>query len=432
MDGMSDLFSDLEWRGLVYDSTQGAKELLAREKVVAYAGFDPTASSLHVGNLMQMMALARLQRAGHSPIALVGGGTGLIGDPSGKTTERALQSREDVEANVRGVRVQLERFLDFDGPANAARLVDNGEWLNTMTAMEFLRDVGKYFTVNYLLAKESVKRRLESEEGISYTEFSYSLLQAYDFLVLHDRFHCRLQVGGSDQWGNIVAGADLIRKLRGTPAHGLVSPLLMTSSGTKFGKTEAGTVWLDAARTSPFRFYQFWFNSDDRDVITYLKFFTFKSQDDIAQLEREMNAHPEQREAQRELARVVTAMVHGADQVARAERAAAVLFGGSLANAAVEDILTVFDDAPSISIAAASMESGIGAAELAVSAGLAASKGEAGRLIKQGGLYVNDRRLNDERGRVTLADAIGRAVIVLRKGQRERRIIRIEGEISRA
>ena len=218
MDSMSDLFSDLQWRGLVYDSTQGAKDLLAREKVTAYSGFDPTASSLHVGHLMQMMALARLQRAGHSPIALVGGGTGLIGDPSGKTVERTLLSREDVEANVRGIRSQLERFLDFNAPANPARLVDNGEWLNSMSAMEFLRDVGKYFTVNYLLAKESVKRRLESEEGISYTEFSYSLLQAYDFLVLHDRFTCRLQIGGSDQWGNIVAGADLIRKLRGT--HG--------------------------------------------------------------------------------------------------------------------------------------------------------------------------------------------------------------------
>ncbi len=424
---MSDLFSELEWRGLVYDATQGAKELLRHETVVAYAGFDPTASSLHVGHLMQMMALARLQRAGHSPIALVGGGTGMIGDPSGKTAERTLQSREAVDANVRAIGAQLERFLDFHAPTNPARLVDNGEWLHSMSAMEFLRDVGKFFTVNYLLAKESVKRRIESEEGISYTEFSYSLLQAYDFLVLHDRFNCRLQVGGSDQWGNIVGGTDLIRKLRGAQAHGLVSPLLMTSSGTKFGKTEAGAVWLDAARTSPFRFYQFWFNTDDRDVLTYLKFFTFKSQDEISQLERETQNAPERREAQRELARVVTAMVHGPEQVSRAERAADVLFSGSLTNAAPEDILMVFDDAPSISIAAASIENGIGAAELAVAAGLAASKGEAVRLIKQGGLYVNDRRLNDERGRVTMADAIGRAVIVLRKGQRERRIIRIEG-----
>ena len=298
------------------------------------------------------MGLARLQRFGHSPIALVGGGTGLIGDPSGKTVERTLQSKEDVAANVSGIRSQLERFLDFSAPTNPARLVDNGEWLNSMSAMEFLRDVGKYFTVNDLLAKESVKRRLESEDGISYTEFSYSLLQAYDFLVLHDRFNCRLQIGGSDQWGNIVAGTDLIRKLRGAHAHGLVMPLLMTSSGTKFGKTEAGSVWLDPARTSPFRFYQFWLNSEDRDVVTYLKFFTFKSPDEIAELERETQEHPERRDAQRELAREVTAMVHSPDHVVRAERAASVLFGGSLSGATVDEILMVFDDAPSISISA--------------------------------------------------------------------------------
>ena len=427
MDSMSDLFSELEWRGLVYDSTQGAQELLARERVTGYVGFDPTARSLHVGHLMQMMALARLQRAGHSPIALVGGGTGMIGDPSGKTVERTLQTPETVEANVRGIRAQLERFLDFDAPNNPARLINNGDWLNSMTAMEFLRDVGKYFTVNYLLAKESVKRRIESEEGISYTEFSYSLLQAYDFLVLHDRFQCRLQWGGSDQWGNIVGGTDLIRKLRGTQAHGLVAPLLLTSSGVKFGKTEGGSVWLDAELTSPFRFYQFWFNAEDRDVVTYLRYFTFKSQDEIGALERETKEHPERRTAQRELARDVTGTVHGRDQVARAERAAAVLFGGSLAEATVDDILTVFDDAPSISISGSSLESGIGAADLAVRAGLAASKGEAGRLIKQGGLYVNDRRLTEEHGHVTMADAIGRSVIVLRKGQRERRIIRVNG-----
>jgi tyrosyl-tRNA synthetase len=423
---MSDLFSELQSRGLIYDATHGATDLVAREKITAYCGFDPTAASLHVGSLMQMMTLARLQRAGHSPIALVGGGTGLIGDPSGKTVERTLQSSEDVQSNVRGIRSQLERFLDFDAPANPARLVDNGEWLNAMGAMAFLRDVGKYFTVNYLLAKESVKRRLESEEGISYTEFSYSLLQAYDFLVLHDRYGCRLQIGGSDQWGNIVAGADLIRKLRGAQAHGLVTPLLMTSSGTKFGKTEAGSVWLDPELTSPFRFYQFWLNSDDRDVVAYLKFFTFRSQEAIAELERQTREHPERREAQRELARDVTAMVHGENQVVRAERAASVLFGGSLAEAAVEDILTVFDDAPSVSVPASSLEAGMGAVELAVAAGLAASKGEAGRLIKQGGLYVNDRRLHDERAQVTMVDAIGRAVIVLRKGQRERRIVKIQ------
>ena len=427
MDSMSDLFSELQWRGLISDATQGAKELLAREKVSGYCGFDPTAPSLHAGSLMQIMSLARLQRAGHSPIALLGGGTGLIGDPSGKTVERTLQSKEAVDENVRGIRSQLERFLDFEAVGNPARLVDNGEWLNTMSAMEFLRDVGKYFTVNYLLAKESVKRRLEGEEGISYTEFSYSLLQAYDYLVLYDRYGCRLQMGGSDQWGNIVAGTDLIRKLRGTHAQGVVTPLLTTASGMKFGKTESGAVWLDPNRTSPFHFYQFWLNSEDRDVVNYLKFFTFESRAAIAELERETLERPERRAAQRVLAREVTAMVHGTDHVARAERAASVLFGGSLTDASADDILMVFNDAPSISITGMVLERGIGASDLAVKAGLAASKGEAGRLIKQGGLYVNDRRLNEERGQITMADVIGGSVIVLRKGQRERRIVKVEG-----
>ena len=424
---MSDLFRELKWRGLVYDSTEGAPDVVANRSLTLYAGFDATASSLHIGHLLPVLGLARAQRFGHKPIALVGGGTGLIGDPSGKSAERNLLTLDEVRANAEGVRDQLKRFLDFGSSANGALLENNADWLTTVTAMEFLRDVGKYFTVNQMIAKESVKRRMESDDGISYTEFSYSLLQSYDYLILHDRFSCTLQIGGSDQWGNIVAGCDLIRRRRGAVAHGLVMPLIMTAAGTKFGKTEAGAVWLDPARTSPFQFYQFWLNVDDRDVIAYLKYFTFRTQDDIDELERQTHAHPERRVAQRELARAVTAMVHGADHVTRSERAAAVLFGGSLADASVEDILTVFEDAPSISIESGSLEGGIGAADLAVRAGLAASKGEAGRLIKQGGLYVNDRRLTDERGHITMADAIGRSVIVLRKGQRERRIVKVEG-----
>ena len=427
MDSMSDLFSELEWRGLVYDSTEGTSEALASRKLTLYAGFDATASSLHIGHLLPVLGLARAQRFGHKPIALVGGGTGLIGDPSGKSAERNLLTLDEVRSNAEGVRSQLTRFLEFGSGSNGALLENNADWLTTVTAMEFLRDVGKYFTVNQMIAKESVKRRMESEDGISYTEFSYSLLQSYDYLILHDRFACTLQIGGSDQWGNIVAGCDLIRRRRGALTHGLVMPLIMTAAGTKFGKTEAGAVWLDPARTSPFRFYQFWLNVDDRDVISYLRYFTFRTQEQIAELDRATNEHPERRQAQRELARDVTAMVHGVDHVARAERAASVLFGGSLSGATADDILMIFDDAPSISIARSSLESGIGAAELAVRAGLAASKGEAARLIKQGGLYVNDRRLDDERGQITMADAIERSVIVLRKGQRERRIVRIEG-----
>lgn len=422
---MNSLFEDLQWRGLVYGSTEGTRDLLARQKVVAYVGFDPTASSLHVGNLLPILALVRLQRFGHSPIAVVGGGTGLIGDPSGKTAERTLLTTEQVEANVAGIYAQLERFIDFNSKANPARLVNNAEWLTKLNAMAFLRDVGKYFTVNYMLAKESVKRRVEGEDGISYTEFSYLLLQAYDFLVLYDRFNCVFQMGGSDQWGNIVAGCDLIRKLRAAPAYGLVMPLLTTAAGAKFGKSETGTVWLDPERTSPFRFYQFWLNVDDRDAGSYLKHFTFLGKDEIAGLERATAEQPEKRVAQRRLAREVTTMVHGADQVARAERAAGVLFGGSLADAALEDILMVFDDVPSVTVSVKALEPGMAAAELAVTSGLAGSKGEATRLIKQGGLYVNDRRLTDERGRIGLDDAIGKKVIVLRKGQRERRLVRI-------
>jgi tyrosyl-tRNA synthetase len=423
---MSTLFEEFEWRGQVSEATEGARELLAREKVTAYIGFDPTASSLHVGTLVTIMALKRVQQFGHSAVALIGGVTGMIGDPSGKTAERTLLSKEQVQANVNGLKAQLSKLLGKDSTGPAVRFADNAEWLGTMSVMEFLRDVGKYFTVNYLLSKESVKRRIEGEDGMSFTEFSYSLLQAYDYLVLHDRFNCSLQLGGSDQWGNIVAGCDLIRKLRAKQAHGLVMPLLLTSSGTKFGKTESGTVWLDAARTSPFRFYQFWLNADDKDVVSYLKYFTVRTQAEIKELEQAVHDHPERRDAQRQLARDVTEFVHGADQLKRAERAAEVLFGGSLAAASVEDILTVFDDVPSITVTASSLNAGIGAAELAVTSGLAASKGEAARLIKQGGLYLNDRRLTDERGQVTMADAVERSVIVLRKGQRERRLVKIQ------
>src|SRR5262245_38334932 len=284
-DNPHNLFAELQWRGLVYDATEGLRELLATERITAYIGFDPTAASVHVGTLLTIMGLTRLQRFGHTPIAIVGGGTGMIGDPSGKSEERRLLSREQIEENVAGIRAQLSRFLDFGAGPNAAKIVNNADWLASFDLLGFLRDTGKYFTVNYMLQKESVNRRLESEEGISFTEFSYLLLQARDFLELFDRHGCVLQMGGSDQWGNITAGTDLIRKLRGQKAHGLVWPLLKTASGTKFGKTETGTIWLDAEKTSPFRFYQFWLNTNDADVIAYLKYFTFLDRDAIAALE---------------------------------------------------------------------------------------------------------------------------------------------------
>ena len=418
-----DLLNELEWRGLLYHQTEGLRDALTSGLVTGYIGFDPTADSLHVGSLLTVMGLARLQRAGHRPIAIVGGGTGMIGDPSGKSQERTLLSRDAVDANVAGIKRQLERFLDFETGANAALIVNNADWLARFDLLGFLRDTGKHFTVNYMLQKESVARRLESEEGISYTEFSYLLLQSRDFVELFDRYGCTLQMGGSDQWGNITAGIDLVRKLRGARAHGLVWPLMTTSSGTKFGKTEAGTIWLDPDRTSPFRFYQFWLNTDDQEVIRYLKFFTFLSRERIDELARETEAAPERREAQRTLAREVTSLVHGEEQVARAERASAVLFGEGLSQANVEDVLMVFADAPSSELALPS--EGMPLVELLTMVKLASSKSEAMRLLKSGGIYVNNVRATDERARLTAAEAIGGELILLRKGRRDQHLVRL-------
>lgn len=418
------VYEEFEWRGVLYDATEGASELLAREKVTAYIGFDPTASSLHVGSLLPIMCLARLQRLGHRPIALVGGGTGLIGDPSGKSQERSLLTADEVEANGRGLRAQLERFLDFDAP-NAAHMVNNLEWLSPLPLLDFLRDVGKHFTVNAMLARESVKRRLGGDEGLSFTEFSYQLLQAYDYLVLYERLGCTLQMGGSDQWGNILSGCDLVRKVRGGKAHGLVFPLVTTAGGTKFGKTEAGTIWLDPGRTSPFRFYQFWLNVDDRDVVPYLKYFTWLDRGRIDELERALLETPEAREAPRTLAREVTRIVHGEAELVRAERASAVLYGGHVAEATVEDLLMVFEDVPSQTITAEAARAGLAATALLVTSGLATSKSEAARLIKQGGVYVNDVRLTDERGQVTLEQALEGRLFVLRKGRRQTHLVSV-------
>jgi tyrosyl-tRNA synthetase len=417
------LFEEFEWRGLVHHATEGIAEALAKERVTAYIGFDPTASSLHAGSLLTMMGLARLQRFGHSPIAILGGGTGMIGDPK-PTQERPLLSLEDIERNAEGIKPQLARLLDFDSKTNPARIINNADWLARFDLLGFLRDTGKYFTVNYMLEKEAISRRLEAEDGISYTEFSYLLLQARDFLELFDRENCTLQMGGSDQWGNITAGIELIRKVRGKKAHGLVWPLMKTAAGTKFGKTEAGTVWLDPERTSPFRFYQFFLNTDDRDVANYLKVFTWLDRATIEALEQTVAESPEKREAQRTLAREVTTMVHGVDELGRAERASQVLFGGSLAGASADELMMVFDDVPSIELRVDELAT-LTATALVTMSGLAASKGEATRLIKQGGIYLNDRRVTDERSAVTLDDAIGGRVIVLRKGQRDRRIVKV-------
>lgn len=419
-----DLYGELAWRGLVYDATEGLRDVLAREHVTAYIGFDPTASSLHVGSLLPILALARLQRFGHQPIALVGGGTGLIGDPSGKTTERQLLSVEQVEANVEGIRRQLARFLDFDSAAAPARLINNAEWLTKLSAVAFMRDIGKHFSVNAMLAKESVRRRIESEEGISYTEFSYALLQAYDYLVLYDRFKCTLQMGGSDQWGNITAGMDLIRRTRSGKAHGLVLPLITTASGAKFGKTEAGAVWLDAQLTRPYEFYQFWINTDDRDAVKHLRFFTYLSQERIAELQAAAAREPEKRHAQRELAREITRLVHGDAGVREAEAATDALFGGGdLSGMSVAELLRVFPNVPSAT--AAYTPEGWLAVDLLASAGVTSSKGEATRLIRSGGLYVNGRRLTDEKERLRPESAVEGQLFVVRKGKRDNYLVRI-------
>ena len=418
-----DLFGELEWRGLVYDATEGVRDVLARDKVTGYIGFDPTASSLHVGNLLVMMPLAHMQRHGHSPIALVGGGTGLIGDPSGKSAERQLMSLEQVEANVAGIRGQLERFLDFESRTAPARLVNNAQWLTKLSAVDFMRDVGKHFTINAMLSKESVRRRIESEDGITYTEFSYSLLQAYDFLELYDRFGCTVQMGGSDQWGNITAGMDLIRRLRGGKAHGLVLPLITTAAGTKFGKSESGAIWLDPNRTTPYQFYQFWLNVDDRDAVRYLRFFTFMNAAQVAELEEAGQREPERRHSQRALAREVTRLVHGDAAVADAELAAQALFADRLSSLNAAQIEQALSGVPASTIATTA--AGWAVTDFLTSAGITKSKSEAQRLIKGGGITLTDQRITDEKAPIVPSQAIDGKLFVVRKGKREYFLVRL-------
>ncbi len=419
------VFEEFEWRGLIYDASEGLKEALAGQGITGYIGFDPTAASLHIGSLLPIMGLTRLQQYGHTPIALVGGGTGLIGDPSGKTEERQLLSKEQLEYNLQGIRAQLSRFLDFGVKTNRALLVNNADWLVSIGMVDFLRDVGKHFTVNYMLAKESVKRRYEEGEGISFTEFSYMLLQAYDFLVLYDRYGCALQMGGSDQWGNIIAGLERVRKLRGKRCYTMVFPLITTSAGVKFGKTEAGPVWLDPNLTSPYRFYQFWFNTDDRDVVRYLKFFTMLNQQEIAAVETLTAIAPEKREAQKRLAEEVTLMVHGENNLRKAIKASQVLFGGEIADLSASEVLDIFADVPSSDIPRASFAGdGMPLVDLVTACGLAPSKSAARRLIEAGGIYVNNRRVAEVQATIDLPALIEGQYLVLRKGAREYHLVR--------
>jgi len=415
---------------MIEDLTEGVEEAFRSGPLTAYIGFDPSASSLHVGSLLPIMGLVHLQRHGHRPIAVVGGGTGLIGDPSGKTEERPLLNRDEVARNLEGIRGQLEHFLEFDGVENPARLVNNLDWLGRLSLVDFLRDVGKHFSVNALLRKESVRRRVEAEEtGISYTEFSYALLQAYDFLELHRRYGCTLQLGGSDQWGNITAGIDLVRRMEGERAYGIVFPLVTTADGTKFGKTEEGTVWLDPERTSPFRFYQFWINTDDRDVVRYLRRFTLLEREEIGALERAVEERPHEREAQRRLAEEVTRAVHGDGGLERARRATQVLFRGEdLEGLAAAEIADIFSDVPSSELAPSALEGeGRGLVELLADTGLTRSRSEARRQIAQGGIYLNNERVEDAERRVGRGDAIEERFLVLRRGKKRYHLVKLVG-----
>ena len=416
------IFEELSWRGLVADCTD-TEELgrrLAAGPVTLYCGFDPTADSLHVGSLVPLITLRRFQDAGHVPIAVAGGATGSIGDPSGKSQERQLLTREQIAANVAGVRPQLARLLDFACSLNPARLVDNADWTENIRFIDFLRDIGKHFTVNQMVAKESVRARMEDREvGISYTEFSYMLLQAFDFYVLSRDQGCDLQIGGSDQWGNITAGIELIRKKLGKPSFGLTLPLITKADGTKFGKTESGTIWLDRKRTSVYRFYQFWVNTDDRDVIRYLRFFTFLTRTEIEELEAQHTANPGGRVAHRALARAVTDLLHGEAATHEAIRASEILFGGELEGISEATFDEIVGEVPTKAIPLARFErEGLPVAELVVEAGLCPSKGQARKDLEGGGLYLNNVRLTDSARRAATNDLLFGRHLLLRKGKR--------------
>jgi tyrosyl-tRNA synthetase len=421
-------YEDLCWRGLVHQMTD-QETLAARLDVpglVVYIGFDPTADSLHVGHLQQLCLLRRFQDAGHRPIALVGGGTGMIGDPSGKSDERNLLSPARLAANRGAIAAQISLYLDLGGDGRAV-LVDNAEWLGSALLLEFLRDVGKHFSVNEMVRKDSVRARLDGrEQSLSFTEFSYMLLQAWDFVQLYDRYGCELQLGGSDQWGNITEGTDLIRRLRGGRAFGLTSPLITKGDGSKFGKTEGGNVWLDPSRTSPYAFFQFWLRTLDSDVGSYLRRLTFLSRERIEELDAATADRPGQREAQRALASEVTAGVHGAGEAKRAEQAAAVLFTEGISGLDPMTLEGALADAPTTAVGRDTLEQGMDPVAALTLSGLASSKAEARRLLSDRSVYVNGTRVDAERI-LGLADALHGRWIVLRRGKHSQHVLRVEG-----
>jgi tyrosyl-tRNA synthetase len=416
---VSDLLADLRWRGLISQTTdeEALSKALSDGPITLYCGFDPTAQSLHIGNLVQILTLRRFQLAGHRPVALVGGATGLVGDPSGRSAERTLNDTETVELWVARIRQQLERFLDFGDTPPGARMANNLEWTAGVSALELLRDIGKHFSVNQMLAKESVSARLNAG-GISYTEFSYQVLQAFDYLHLYRDLGCVLQIGGSDQWGNITAGLDLIRRAAQGSAHALTTPLLAKADGTKFGKTATGTIWLDPTLTSPYALYQYWFGSDDRDVVSFLKVFTFLSHEEIDALAMAMTERPAAREAQRTLAREVTTLVHGERECQQAEAAAKALFGqGDLGDLDLATLTAAAAELPQAKIE--QIEQAGSLADLMALTGIVESKSAARRAIREGGAYLNNAKVTEENYLPTASDFLGGKLLFLRRGKRE-------------
>jgi tyrosyl-tRNA synthetase len=424
------LIEDLQWRGLLADCTDldGLAKRLGEGPITVYCGFDPTGDSLHVGHLMGQLTLARFQRAGNHVIALAGGATGMVGDPSGRSSERNLLTREQLDHNIACIKSQLSSLLDFTAAANPARLVDNADWIAPFSFLDFLRDVGKYFSLNVMLAKDSVKSRMEGDGGISYTEFSYQLLQAYDFYHLRNTFGCELQIGGSDQWGNLTAGTDLIRKKLGseTAAFGWTFPLITKSDGTKFGKTASGAVWLDAARTSPYKLYQFFVNTEDAKVSEYLRKFTFLSRAEIEPLEAAHAANPGAREAHKALAREVTALVHGQAALDAALKASAILFGAEIGDTAEEVFRDVVGEIPTKEITAAQLAApGLGLTDALVLAGLSQSKGQAKKDIEGGGVYINNVKCAEVAKTLTPSDLLFGKHVLLRKGKRTYAVLNV-------
>ena len=419
---MKDIFDELRWRGLIHQTTDDEKlpGWLREKPRTLYAGFDPTANSLHVGHLVALMILRRFQQAGHRPIAVVGGATGMIGDPSGKSEERKLLSLEELRANVATIERQMTSFLDFHSGAGSALLVNNYDWISRFSFLEFLRDVGKNFPVNVMLTKDSVRARLErSDLGLSFTEFSYMLLQAYDFVHLHDHHRCELQVGGSDQWGNITAGIDLGRRMRGVQLYGITTPLLTKSDGSKMGKTEAGALWLSPERTSPYQFYQYWINIEDADAGKCLRYFTDLGRDEIESLDAARSREPQRRESQRRLAEEITRLVHGEVGLKKALRASEILFGAEIDALSDLELGEIFADVPSKQMPRATLAAGLNMVDALVAAGLAKSKGEARRTIEQGGAYVNNRRIDSIDRQLSEADLASETVMVLRSGKKK-------------